>query len=82
MLINVSPKTVDYIANVCSIEDLVFYSSFISPCPSMKVAEKKLEELPKNAGVHFLIYWRWTFLDTVGNVLSYYENQITLDVQM
>jgi len=60
----------------------VFYSSFISACPSMRVAEKMVEELPRNAGVHFLIYWRWTYLDTVGNVFSYYENQTTLDVQM
>jgi len=48
----------------------------------MRVAEKMVEELPRNAGVHFLIYWRWTYLDTVGNVFSYYENQTTLDVQM
>lgn len=60
----------------------MFYSSFISVSPSMKVAEKKLEELPKNAAVHFLIYLRWTYLDTVGNVLSCYKNQITLDIQM
>lgn len=63
-------------------EDLVFCSSFLSACPSVRVAEKKLEELPKNAGVHFLMYLSWTYLDTVGNVLSYYENQITLYVQM
>lgn len=50
-------------------------------CPSTRVAEKKLEELPKNVGVLFLIYWRGTYLDTVGNVLRCYENQITLDDQ-
>lgn len=36
----------------------------------MKVAEKNLEELPKNADVHFLTYWRWKNLDAVENVLS------------
>lgn len=34
----------------------MLYSSFISACPNMRVAEKKLGELPKNAGVHFLIF--------------------------
>lgn len=44
--------------------------------------EKKLKELPKNAGLHFLLPWKCKNLVTVENMLSYYENQINLVVKM
>jgi len=64
-----SPVTISFEVNVINVGNVsltqlerktLFYCSFISTHPSMRDTEKKLKELPKNVGLHLLIYWERT----------------------